>query len=233
MNARGIVSAAALLAIGSAQAQLAEAPSARLSAEPGGRFGPLAEGFKRYQPLYGGNEAANPNDRLFQAQGFRTDPRLVLGYAFNRYFALEAGYSHLRDRGFHKPNPFDPREAATDSALAAGALGEKSHTTYIAAKLTVPVNERLSAYGKFGMSHSQVKNDGFITPKQIEARMAGKPMSDPASETGTGAYGAVGAKYKLNDRTTLKGEYRVNGSADKFGKASNASGLQGSFGIGF
>lgn len=222
MNAKGIVFAAALLLIGSAQAQLADAPAPRLEAEPGGRFGPLAAGFKRYEPVYGGNETANPNDRQFQ--GFRTDPRLVIGYAFNTYLAVETGYSHLRDEGFHKIDP-----GPAESAVAAGALGAKSHTTYVAAKLTLPVTDRLTAYGKLGLAQSTVTNDGFVTEKQAKRRQSGGVF---AGETSTGAYGALGAKYKLNDRATLSGEVRTNGSADKF-RVSNGSAVQGSVGFGF
>lgn len=233
MNAKGFVVAAALLAIGSAQAQLVDQAPSRLSAEPGGRFGPLAEGFRRYQPLYGGNEAANPNDKLFQAQGFRTDPRLVIGYAFSQYLAVEGGYSHLNDQGFHKPNPFDAREMALDAAAATGVLGAKSHTTYLAARITIPVNERLTAYGKLGVAQSTVKGDGFVTQSMAEAHAGAKPAAPFAGETSTGAYGALGAQYKLNDRATLKGEVRTNGSANKFGSGSNASGVRGSVGFGF
>lgn len=216
MSAKGILLAAALLAGGSAQAQGLEPPPASpLAAEAGGRYGPLAKGFKRYQPLYGGNEAANPNDRLFP--GFRTDPRLVIGYAFTPYLALEGGYSHLRDEGFHKFDPYDPAEAA----VSAGALGVKSHATYVAGKLTVPLTERLTAYGKLGVSQSTLKGDGFTRPEL------------DADRTSTGPYGAVGARYRLNDRATLKGEVRMNGSADKFGRASNDSGVRGSVGFGF
>ena len=175
--------------------------------------------------LYGGNEAANPNDRQFQ--GFRTDPRLVIGYAFNQYLAVEAGYSHLRDEGFHKINPYDPVE----SAVAAGALGAKSFTSYLAAKITVPVNDRLSAYGKVGVAGSVVKKDGFVTEQMVAAQGGNKPAVFN-SETGTGAYGALGAKYKLNDRATIKGEVIMNGSADKFRNA-NSSAVRGSVGFGF
>jgi len=230
MNARGIVFAIALLAIGSAQAQLAEPSSARLETEPLDRHGPLAAGFKRYTPLYGGNEAANPNDRQFQ--GFRTDPRLVLGVNLNKYLALETGYSYLWDEGFHKIDTFGRRSGATEAAVAAGDLRAKSNTTYFAAKLTLPVTDRLTAYGKFGVAHSVVKNDGFVSPQQAEAIAAGKPVQ-AGGESNTGPYGAVGAKYKLNDRTTLSGEVRSNGSANAFGRASNASGVKGSVGIGF
>lgn len=222
MNAKGLVFAATLLLIGSARAQLAETPSSRLEAEPGGRFGPVAAGFKRYEPVYGGNETANPNDRQFQ--GFRTDPRLVIGYAFNKYLAVETGYSHLRDEGFHKIDP-----GPMESAVAAGALGAKSHTTYVAAKLTLPVNDRLTAYGKLGVAQSTVTNDGFTTPEQAKRRQNGGVF---AGETSAGAYGALGAKYKLNDRATLSGEVRKNGSADKF-RMSNGSAVQGSVGFGF
>ena len=231
MYAKGIVLAAALLAGAGAQAQLLGAPPPRLEAEPGGRFGPLADGFKRYQPLYGGNEAANPNDKLFP--GFRTDPRLVLGYAFNRYLAIEAGYSHLNDEGFHRVNLHSPVE----HAVATGALGAKSNTTYVAAKLTIPVNERLTAYGKLGIAQSVVKNDGFKTREmartEAEAAASGKAPSPFASQADTGPYGAVGASYKLDGRTTLKGEVLMNGSAGKFSSGSNASRAQGSIGIGF
>lgn len=233
MNATRIVFAAAFLAIGSAQAQAVDPPDAQLAAEPGGRFGPLAKGFKRYQPLYGGNETANPNDRLFRAQGFRTDPRLVLGYAFNRYLALETGYSHLADQGFHKPNPFDARAMALDEAIGAGVLGAKSYTAYLAAKINVPVSDRLTAYGKLGVAQSVVKNDGFVTPQMAADRAGGKSSTVFGGETATGAYGALGAKYKLNDRATLKGEVIMNGSADKFRSNSNATGLRGSVGFGF
>lgn len=230
MNARGIVFAIALLAVGGAQAQEVDAPPHHLEAEPANRFGPLAAGFKRHTPLYGGNETANPNDKVFQ--GFRTDPRYVLGIKLNEYLSLETGYSYLRDEGFHKIDTFGRRSGAVESAIAAGDLTAKSNTTYVAAKITVPVNERLSAYGKFGLAHSRVGNDGFVTPKMAEAHAAGK-AGVFGGESSTGAYGAVGAKYKLNDRATLTGEVRKNGSASPFGNASNASGVKGSVGIGF
>lgn len=232
MNASVITLATALLSVGSAQAQLLDAqplekPPARLEAEPVRPYGPLAAGFKRHSPLYGENEAANPNDKLFP--GFRTDPRLVVGYQLNNYLGIEGGYSHLRDEGFHKIDPYSPVE----SAVAAGALGAKSHTTYLAAKITVPVNDRLTAYGKFGVSQSIVKDDGFVTRDMAEGRVPSKAEHPFESQRRTGGYGAVGAKYKLGDRATLSGEYRVNGSANKFGGSSNASGLKGSVGIGF
>ncbi len=231
MNARGTVFAIALLATCSAQAQLVDTPSGHLSADPANPYGPLAAGFKRYTPLYGGNETANPNDKVFQ--GFRTDPRYVLGVKLNEYLSLESGYSYLRDEGFHKIDTFGRRSGATEAAVAAGDLGAKSSTTYVAAKITVPLNERLSAYGKFGVAHSRVGNDGFVTPAMVEAHAAGKTPGVVGGESSTGPYGAIGAKYKLTERATLSGEVRTNRSASPFGNASNASGVKGSVGIGF
>ncbi|MFC0254505.1 outer membrane beta-barrel protein [Massilia consociata] len=223
MNARGIVIAAALLAAASAQAQLLDTSTSRLGAQTLPGYGPLASGFKRYSPVYGGNEAANPNDRQFKE--FRTDPRLVLGYAFNPHFALEAGYSHLFDEGFHKINPYQP----TEQAIAAGALGVKSYTVHAAAKVSLPLSERLSAYGKLGIAHSQLKDDGTLGAMQEAPTARGVAVGT----SDKGPFGAVGAKYKLNDRATVSGEYRINGSASKFGNASNASGVRGSIGVGF
>lgn len=229
MKATGIVLAVSLLVVGSAEAQLADTPAPRLEAEPAGPVGPLAQGFKRYRPVYGGNETANPNDRQFT--GFRTDPRLVLGYAFNRYLAIETGFSYLQDKGFHKIDTFHPRDAAMEAALAAGDIAARSHTTYVAARITVPVSDRLTAYGKFGIAQSEVKaSDNLVTPERVRSHIAGQGYG---GESATGAYGAVGARYKLNDRATLKGEARLNGSASKFGSAANASGVHGSVGIGF
>ena len=45
---------------------------------------------------------------------------------------------------------------ATDSAMGAGVLGARSYTAYLAARITVPVNERLTAYGKLGVAQSVV-----------------------------------------------------------------------------
>ena len=224
MKANSIVFGAVIVAAGGAQAQLskdaAAAPAPVLEADAG-RFGPLAAGFKRYSPLYGGNETANPNDRVFQ--GFRTDPRLVIGYAFNDYLSLEGGYSHLRDKGFHKIEP-----SALESAVGAGALGVRSHTTNVAARVTVPLSERMSAYAKFGIAYSEVKNDALLAPEQVRS-----PTGEFVGASDTGAYGAVGATYKLGDKATLNGEAQLNSSAAKFGKATNASGLKGSLRIGF
>jgi opacity protein-like surface antigen len=222
MKANSMVFGALLLAGAGARAQLAEAPAAPVLETEAGRFGPLAAGFKRYSPLYGGNETANPNDRVFQ--GFRTDPRLVLGYALNDYLSVETGYSHLADKGFHKIEP-----GPVESAVAAGALGARSNTTYVAARVTLPVTERLSAYGKFGVAHSVVKNDGLLAPQRVRSRTSGEFLG----ESGTGPYTAVGAEYKLGGRAKLSGEAVLNGSAGKFGKASNASGIKASVGVGF
>jgi hypothetical protein len=222
MHVKHLLLATALLA-SAAQARPpedAQVAAPRLSADSTGRYGPIAEGFKRYTPLYGENEAANPNDRQFS--GFRTDPRLVLGYAFTKNFAIEAGYAHLRDEGFHKIEP-----GPVEQAVAAGALGAKSHTTYVAAKVTLPLSERLSVYGKFGVAQSQLKDDGLLPRGSPTVGGAALPGSDE------GAYGAVGATFRVNKRTTVSGEIVGNGSARKFDNVSNASGLKGSVGIGF
>jgi len=217
-----IVAAISLLAAAGAQAQLIEPSAPRLAAEATTRYGPLADGFQRYQPLYGRNETANPNDRQFS--GFRTDPRLLLGYSVNRYFAIETGYAHLVEEGFHKIEP-----GPVEDAVSAGALGVKSFTGHVGAKLTLPLNERLNAYGKLGVARTVLGKDDPLLAQGAVPTIGGKDR-----ETGrNGGFGALGAEYKLNEKATIKGEVRKNRSADKLGAPSNATGLRGSVGIGF
>jgi len=217
-----IAAAMTLLAAAGAQAQLIEPSAPRLAAEATARYGPLADGFQRYQPLYGRNETANPNDRSFS--GFRTDPRLLLGYSINRYVAIETGYAHLVDEGFHKIEP-----GPVDDAVSAGALGVKSFTGHVGAKITLPLNERLNAYGKFGVARSLLRKDDALLAQGVVPTIGGNDRETMRS----GSFGALGAEYQLNDKATLKGEVRMNGSADKIGPPSNATGLRGSMGIGF
>jgi hypothetical protein len=83
-------------------------------------------------------------------EGFRTDPRLVAGVNLNPYLAVETGYRERIDRGFHAVDPGRPEDVS-------GALGVKGSHSYLAGKLTVPVNDSFSAYGKLGIAYSERK----------------------------------------------------------------------------
>lgn len=143
MSALRFIFAAAVLAGGSAQAQLAEPGSqARLQVQPS----PAVTAFARipapFEPAYMVNEGEHPFTGLFD--GWRSDPRLVAGINLNRYLALEMGYRERKDRGFHAVDPRDPLDTT-------GALGTKGFNSYVAVKVTAPITDNLSAYGKLGL----------------------------------------------------------------------------------
>lgn len=67
----------------------------------------------------------------------------------------------------------------------------------------MPVNDQFSAYGKLGVAYSNRKveaNDGLHIDHHD-----------------TGAYAALGAEYKLNEKVSLVGEYERYGKSTDFG----------------
>jgi OOP family OmpA-OmpF porin len=82
----------------------------------------------------------------------------------------------------------------------------KGHGTYIAAKATAPVNDQFAVYGKVGVQHSERKFDS-----------AALNLKD----TDTGAYGALGVQYKLNQKVALTAEYERYGKEKDIGAKAN------------
>ncbi|MET0980980.1 MAG: outer membrane beta-barrel protein [Telluria sp.] len=164
------------------------------------------QGFQPFPRTYGGNEAANPGDKLHK--GFRTDPRLVGGIELAPGLSLEAGYVNGFDRGFHGIDEGRPEEVS-------GALGNHGHSIHVAGKVSAPLGERLSAYGKLGVAHS--------------ARKAyGRPATD------TGLYTGVGAQYKLDENAGIEAEVGRHGNAArKWSNVTNADAVKARVKIGF
>jgi OOP family OmpA-OmpF porin len=82
----------------------------------------------------------------------------------------------------------------------------KGNGYYVAAKATMPINEQFSAYGKVGVQHSERKfNSAALNVKDSD----------------TGAYGALGVQYKLNQQVALTAEYERYGKEKDFGAKSN------------
>jgi hypothetical protein len=211
MKAFRFALAAAALAGGSAEAQLADpASQARLQARPS----PEARAFARipapFEPAYMVNEGEHPFTGLFD--GYRSDPRLVAGINLNRYLALEMGYRERKDRGFHAIDPRDPLDTT-------GALGTKGFNSYVAVKVTAPITDNLSAYGKLGASHSE--------------RRGADALGRQNNVVG-GVYTGIGAQYKLNDKAsvTVEGQ-KFGNSAEKWGSDTNANGVNAKLKLGF
>jgi len=212
MNALHFVLAAAVLAGGSAKAQLAEPASrARLQVQPS----PAATAFARlpapFEPAYLVNEGEHPFTGLFD--GWRSDPRLVAGINLNRYLALEMGYRERQDRGFHAVDPRDPLDTT-------GALGTKGFHTYFSVKATAPITDKLSTYGNLGIAYSERRG--------ADALGKNEPNAD------IGPYARLGAQYKLNDKASVTVESQNFGNASqKWGKDTNASGVNAKLKLGF
>lgn len=211
MKAFRFALAAAALAGGSAEGQLADpASQARLQARPS----PEARAFARipapFEPAYMVNEGEHPFTGLFD--GYRSDPRLVAGINLNRYLALEMGYRERKDRGFHAIDPRDPLDTT-------GALGTKGFNSYVAVKVTAPITDNLSAYGKLGASHSERRGADAIGRQN---NVVG------------GAYTGIGAQYRLNDKAsvTVEGQ-KFGNSAEKWGSDTNANGVNAKLKLGF
>lgn len=158
---------------------------------------PRDPGNQAFPRVYGGNLNANPNDRQFGGL-FKTDPRLLIGVAVTPTLAFEAGYVNLLDQGFRPVNERDPEDTT-------GAIGLRGFNLHVAAKVTQPLGERLSAYGKLGVAHSQSRR-GVV------------------QGVDTGLYTGVGARYKVSERLTIDGGFENHGhAAERFDNATNSS----------
>lgn len=166
---------------------------------------PFAETRPAGSRLYGADVAAQPNDHVFN--GFRRDPRLIMGGKVAPNVALEAGYINLPDRGLY-------REEQGRAEGASHGLGEKGSSNHLAVKVSTPEDERLSAYAKAGIAYSEVK-------RSINAR------SD------TGLYTGAGAKLKLDNTTSVNAEFSRHGDAAKKLGEVVKDGIKGSMQMGF
>lgn len=193
---------AAAVATGApAQAQLAEpapAPVELADTRPRSVFSaPRDPEGQAYPRVYGGNLNANPNDRLFGGL-FKTDPRLLMGVAVTPALAFEAGYVNLLDQGFRPVNERDPEDTT-------GAIGLRGFNLHAGVKVTQPLGERLSAYGKLGVAHSQNRRGA-------------------SQGVDTGLYTGVGASYQVSERVTIDGSFENHGhAAERFQNATNSS----------
>lgn len=213
MNAFKTGCAAALLAAGAAQAQLVEPAPPTLRAQPSPEAAAFAKIRPPFEPAYMTDEGAHPFTKLFD--GFRTDPRLVAGINLNRYLALEAGYMERKDRGFHRAGRHsfvDPYSALDET----GALGLDGFHSYAALKVTAPLGDGLSVYGKLGAAHSERRGDDAMGRKN---NVVG------------GLYTGLGAQYKLNEKAVVSVEGRKFGnSAEQWGMDSNGNRPAAKFG---
>lgn len=119
-----------------------------------------------------------------ESQGFddRAPTLKVLGgYNFNQYLAIEAGYSKLFE---------------TSDTIEGTRVKIDGNTLELGAKLTYPIGERFSGYGRLGRSYYDMKAS-FNDPD----------LSVDASENSDAMTWALGGRVKMNKRMDLNGEY--------------------------
>jgi opacity protein-like surface antigen len=216
MKTIGFALAAGLLAAGGVHAQLLDEAPVTLSARPA-----PSQPFARVQPVprtYIENTAEAPSAVINADKSafgvYVADPKLVAGFNLNPNVAIETGYANLYTRGVHFADYARPDEVN-------GALGVKGFNSYLAARINVPVGDRLSAYGKLGVAYSErVAHD--------------KTLRTTGSEVDVGAFTGVGARYKLSEKASVSAGYEQYGnSAKKWGSETNNSGLNATFKMGF
>jgi OOP family OmpA-OmpF porin len=122
-----------------------------------------------------------------QKDDYRVGGKIYGGYQVNQTWGAEAGYTDFGDQD-----------------VANGKT--KGNSYYLAAKATMPINEQFSAYGKFGVEHSERK----LNTSTVHLK-----------DTDTGAYGALGVQYKLNQQVALTAEYERYGKEKDIGAKSN------------
>lgn len=97
-----------------------------------------------------------------------------------------------------------------------GTTETNGYNSYLAGKYTMPLNEKFSTYAKLGVSRAVRKvSDTGLSYRQAD----------------TGAYGALGVQYKLDQNMALNLEYERNGKQQDLGAKADSLGLGLSYGF--
>jgi OOP family OmpA-OmpF porin len=178
MNKTILALLAALSAGGAAQAQTtASTPPATADATP---------------HTYVGIGIANAENRIVDA--WKSDAKIFAGYQFDRNLGVETGFTRFGRVGVDVPGLYGNDHGRT-----------KGSSSYIAGTYTLPLNERVAAYGKLGVSYNErsyVGNFGAL------------------GEHDTGLYAGAGLQVKLTDKLALTGEYERYGKKKTLGAKS-------------
>lgn len=125
------------------------------------------------------------------SDGYKASGKIFGGYEFDQNWGVEAGYTDFRNANVNY------------SSNGTNGTGKtKGSSYYVAGKYNMPVNDQFSVYGKLGLEHSE---------RKLES--AALNLKD----TDTGAYGAVGLQYNLNQQVALTAEYERYGKTKTVG----------------
>jgi opacity protein-like surface antigen len=133
------------------------------------------------------------------------DAKLFGGVDFSNNLGIEAGYVNFSNQHRH----YDESWTGIPGGVT---VSTKGYSAYVAAKYTVPINERFSAYGKLGLAHSQ--------------RKWGSDFGPASTYNDNDVYAGLGVQYNLNQNIALVGEY------ENFGKRKDAGARAGAWSAG-
>ena len=125
------------------------------------------------------------------SDGYKASGKIFGGYEFDQNWGVEAGYTDFRNANVNY---------SVNGTNGSGTT--KGSSYYVAGKYNMPVNDQFSVYGKLGLQHSE---------RKLES--AALNLKD----TDTGAYGAVGLQYNLNQQVALTAEYERYGKTKTVG----------------
>ena len=125
------------------------------------------------------------------SDGYKASGKIFGGYEFDQNWGVEAGYTDFRNANVNY---------SVNGTNGSGTT--KGSSYYVAGKYNMPVNDQFSVYGKLGLEHSERK-----------LQSADLNLKD----TDTGAYGAVGLQYNLNQQVALTAEYERYGKTKTVG----------------
>jgi len=196
VNVFHLAFAAGLLAAGAVHAQLVDlAPATTLGAERRAVLGDLPA----YPRTYAGGEGM-PDPHRFDL--YRADPRLYAGIDFNSRLALETSFTNPDYReGLHYHPPGPPPAGGIQ-------MGVGGFNLNVGARLTVPIDDRLSAFARVALSYQERVRHG-VTTSALPADVR------------------VGATYQLNRRQSVTAEVPLTALARKMlmGGAGGPSGV--------
>jgi OOP family OmpA-OmpF porin len=121
---------------------------------------------------------------------WKADAKIFGGYQFDQNLGVEAGFTRFG-------------RVAVDVPGLYGDQGRtKGSSSYVAGTYTVPLNERVAAFGKLGVSYSERSYKGNF---------------GALGEHDTGVYAGAGLQVKLTDSLALTGEYERYGKKKTLG----------------
>lgn len=132
------------------------------------------------------------------AEGYKAGGKIFAGAEIDQNFGVEVGHADFKKTDVSFTQNGVPGRGETDG-----------RASYIAAKASTPMNEKISFFGKLGVAHTKTKLTS-ATPGMTR------------SESDNGLYAGLGAQYNVSQQVALTLEYERFGKSRDFGPKPDA-----------